>query len=68
MWVGFLGAFPDPQKASDDLNTFAKLNEARLYKLAKTCMDPQTDLKNLVKATVRSYFHVFNNPLFLLNA
>ncbi|KAJ6484326.1 armadillo-type protein [Mycena vitilis] len=43
--------FPDPHKISEDLNTFAKLNEQRLYKLLKTCMDIQTDLKGLVKAT-----------------
>ncbi|OBZ77502.1 Sister chromatid cohesion protein pds5 [Grifola frondosa] len=43
--------FSDPQKATDDLKTFANANEGRLYKLLKTCMDPQTDLKGLVKAT-----------------
>ncbi|KAI8986667.1 armadillo-type protein [Trametes punicea] len=42
--------FPDPHKAAEDLQTFAKLNEGRLYKLLKTCMDVQTDLKGLVKA------------------
>ncbi|EIW55568.1 uncharacterized protein TRAVEDRAFT_73422 [Trametes versicolor FP-101664 SS1] len=42
--------FPDPHKASEDLQAFAKLNEGRLYKLLKTCMDIQTDLKGLVKA------------------
>jgi len=47
-----LGQFPDPQKAAEDLHAFAKLNERRLYKLLTTCMDPQTDLKSLVKATV----------------
>lgn len=46
------GTFPDPVKASEDLNAFAKLNEARLYKLFKTCMDAQTDLKGLIKGTV----------------
>ncbi|EIN08867.1 hypothetical protein PUNSTDRAFT_67344 [Punctularia strigosozonata HHB-11173 SS5] len=45
------GTFPDTQKAADDLHTFAKLNEGRLYKHLKACMDPQTDLKGLVKAT-----------------
>ncbi|RDB27480.1 Sister chromatid cohesion protein pds5 [Hypsizygus marmoreus] len=45
------GTFPDPFKALEDLQAFAKLNEGRLYKLMKTCMDPQTDLKGLVKAT-----------------
>lgn len=48
------GTFPDPVKASEDLQAFAKLNEARLYKLLKTCMDAQTDLKGLIKATVCS--------------
>ncbi|KAF7430453.1 hypothetical protein PC9H_006160 [Pleurotus ostreatus] len=43
--------FLEPHKASEDLHTFAKLNEGRLYKLLKSCMDPQTDLKGLVKAT-----------------
>ena len=31
---------------------FAKLNEQRLYKLLKTCMDTQTDLKTLTKTMV----------------
>ncbi|RXW15368.1 hypothetical protein EST38_g10488 [Candolleomyces aberdarensis] len=44
-------SFPDPHKSQDDLNAFAKLNENRLFKLAKTCMDPQTDIKNLAKVT-----------------
>jgi hypothetical protein len=48
----FTGQFPDPQKAAEDLHTFAKLNEDRLYKLLSTCMDTQTDLKSLIKATV----------------
>ncbi|KAI0634818.1 armadillo-type protein [Trametes polyzona] len=42
--------FPDPHKAGEDLQAFAKLNEGRLYKLLRTCMDLQTDLKGLVKA------------------
>jgi sister-chromatid-cohesion protein PDS5 len=50
------GTFPDPLKASEDLNTFAKLNENRLYKLLKTCMDPLTDLKTLIKSTVAFVF------------
>lgn len=50
-----LGSFPDPQKVADDLHAFAKLNESRLYKLLKTCMDTQTDLKTLVKSTASSF-------------
>ena len=38
----------------EDLHAFAKLNEGRLYKLLKTCMDTQVDLKSLVKSTVSS--------------
>ncbi|KAF8156995.1 armadillo-type protein [Crassisporium funariophilum] len=43
--------FSDPVKVSEDLQAFAKLNDNRLYKLLKTCMDAQTDLKSLIKAT-----------------
>ncbi|CAL1708691.1 unnamed protein product [Somion occarium] len=42
--------FPDAHKASDDFQTFAKANENRLYKLLKICMDPQTELKTLIKS------------------
>ncbi|KAF7289956.1 hypothetical protein MIND_01370800 [Mycena indigotica] len=41
----------DPHKTAEDLMAFANLNEQRLYKLFRTCMDPQTDLKGLVRAT-----------------
>uniref|UniRef100_D8QDI4 Uncharacterized protein n=1 Tax=Schizophyllum commune (strain H4-8 / FGSC 9210) TaxID=578458 RepID=D8QDI4_SCHCM len=44
-------AFPDPVKAADDLRTFAKMNESRLYKLLRNAMDIQVDLKSLVKST-----------------
>lgn len=47
-----VGQFGDSQKAADDLHVFAKANENRLYKLLSTCMDTQTDLKGLVKASV----------------
>ncbi|KAI6134781.1 armadillo-type protein [Pisolithus croceorrhizus] len=43
--------FPDPHKATEDLQAFAKANENRLYKLLKTCMDLQSDLKSIVKAS-----------------
>ncbi|KAI0037137.1 cohesin-associated protein Pds5 [Vararia minispora EC-137] len=45
------GAFLDRQRASDDLLAFAKLNEGRLYKLLKTCLDTQTDLRTLAKSS-----------------
>ncbi|KAG5654557.1 hypothetical protein H0H81_000082 [Sphagnurus paluster] len=44
-------SFPDPFKVTEDLEAFAKMNEGRLYKLLKACMDPQTDLKTLVKSS-----------------
>ena len=51
---GVVAHLPEPAKAAEDLQTFAKLNEGRLYKLLKTCMDVQTDLKGLIKARVRA--------------
>jgi len=44
--------FPDPAKAAEDLRKFAKMNENRLYNLLNTLMDPQTDLKTLIKTYV----------------
>ncbi|KAG1784584.1 armadillo-type protein [Suillus plorans] len=43
--------FGDPQKAAEDLHAFARANENRSYKLLKTCLDTQTDLKGFVKAS-----------------
>ncbi|KAF9068921.1 armadillo-type protein [Rhodocollybia butyracea] len=43
-------SFPDSAKMKEDLNAFAKANEPRLYKLLRTCLDVDTDLKALVKA------------------
>ncbi|KAG9124967.1 hypothetical protein FRC07_009533 [Ceratobasidium sp. 392] len=45
------GMIPESGKQREDLRAFAKLNESRLYKLLRTCMDPQTDLKTLIKTT-----------------
>ncbi|KAG8695138.1 hypothetical protein FRC09_009370, partial [Ceratobasidium sp. 395] len=45
------GMIPESSKQREDLRAFAKLNESRLYKLLRTCMDPQTDLKTLIKTT-----------------
>lgn len=39
-------------KASEDLHSFAKSNENRLYKLLKTCFNTQTDIKTLAKSSV----------------
>ncbi|RXK35355.1 hypothetical protein M231_07377 [Tremella mesenterica] len=42
--------FADADKARKDIEAFAAANEARLYKLFKTCADPQTNLRDLIKA------------------
>ncbi|KIY45059.1 hypothetical protein FISHEDRAFT_50101 [Fistulina hepatica ATCC 64428] len=42
--------FPDPQEAAEDLNTFAKKNDNRLFKLLGTAIDVNCTLKSLVKA------------------
>lgn len=57
----FAGQFPDRAKASEDLHTFAKQNEPRLYKLLKICMDTQADVKALVKARVRTVLNGFDD-------
>ncbi|KAJ7817194.1 hypothetical protein B0H14DRAFT_3148355 [Mycena olivaceomarginata] len=41
------GLYPDPHKIWEDLHTFAKLNEQRLYRLYNTCGDLQMDFKGL---------------------
>lgn len=53
---------PDPVKAAEDLENFARLNENRLYKLLKTCIDPQTDLKTVAKSSVS--FLVYPRSMF----
>jgi len=42
--------FGDTEKARKDLDTFAAANEPRLYKLFKALVDPQTGLRDLIKA------------------
>ena len=49
-------AVADRFRLVEDLHSFAKANENRLYKLLKACMDTQVDLKGLVKSTVRYDF------------
>ncbi len=36
------------------MQKFAKMNDQRLYKLFKTCSDAQSDIKSVVKASVRN--------------
>ncbi|TKY89877.1 hypothetical protein EX895_001174 [Sporisorium graminicola] len=42
--------FADSERAKTDLHAFAKLNDTRIYRLIRTCFDPQTDLKTAVKS------------------
>nr|WJN24945.1 cohesin maintenance factor [Sporisorium sorghi] len=42
--------FADPERAKTDLHAFAKLNDTRIYRLIRTCFDPQTDLRTAVKS------------------
>lgn len=44
--------YGDAGKARKDLHSFASANDPRLYKLVKACVDPQTDLKTLIRAKV----------------
>lgn len=62
--TNYEATFPDPVKASEDLHSFAKLNENRLYKLMKTCTDPQSDIKSIIKATAS----IFPNSQNLINS
>jgi sister-chromatid-cohesion protein PDS5 len=42
----------DVEKAKKDMDMFAAINEQRLYRLYKACVDIQTDLQTLVKSRV----------------
>lgn len=44
------GSFVDSSKASEDLRAFASMNEVRLYKAFRSCIDPKSDLKVLAKS------------------
>lgn len=44
--------FVDVEKAKKDMETFAAINEQRLYKLYKVCVDVHSDLQSLVKSRV----------------
>lgn len=46
--------FAEPEKAKRDMEAFASANESRLYKLFKTAVEPQTDLRALIKAKVNT--------------
>ncbi|CAO1625621.1 unnamed protein product [Jaminaea pallidilutea] len=47
---GVVSNMPDRERASHDLSTFAKMNDSRIYRLIKLCLDPVTDLKTYIKA------------------
>lgn len=48
--TGYAAAtLPDPQRATESLTKFAKANEKQVYRLLRTLLDPQTDLKTFIK-------------------
>ena len=48
--------FPENFKAFNDLQSFAKLNESRLYKCLRVAIDPQQcDIKTFLKSQVSLY-------------
>jgi sister-chromatid-cohesion protein PDS5 len=51
-------------KAKKDMEAFAAANESRLYKLFKSCVDPESDLRTLVKAKVSQ---LPTDELYMLN-
>jgi hypothetical protein len=57
--------FVDVDKAKKDLDAFALANDARVYKLFKACVDPQSDLRTIVKSRVSlaGYGKRFRQPL-----
>lgn len=57
--------YHDTVKATEDLESFAELNDQTLYKLLEKCMNPQTDIKTLAKRKVivrcRSFAYAYDN-------
>ncbi|XP_006463974.1 hypothetical protein AGABI2DRAFT_225984, partial [Agaricus bisporus var. bisporus H97] len=51
MFLRIAFVYMNDHKASEDLHSFAKLNQDRLYKLLKTCFNPQIDIKTLGKSS-----------------
>ncbi|CAO1626749.1 unnamed protein product [Sympodiomycopsis kandeliae] len=47
---GSITSMPDASKAAADLSTFANMNDSRIYRLFRACLDPTTDLKTYIKA------------------
>lgn len=47
---GSVSIMAEPEKAAADLSAFAKMNDSRIYRLIKACLDPNTDLKTYIKA------------------
>jgi sister-chromatid-cohesion protein PDS5 len=54
--------FGEPARAKLDLEKFAEINEPRLYKLVKGCVDPQSDLRQIIKARVGAAIALERKP------
>lgn len=46
-------SFVDVEKAKKDMETFAAVNDQTLYRLYRSCVEVQSDLRTLVKSKVR---------------
>lgn len=53
--VGSSASTSNPAKAVEDLSKFGKANEKQLYKLLRTLLDSQTDIKTHIKSKVRRH-------------
>jgi hypothetical protein len=54
LWMELMieSKFVDVEKARKDMESFAAINEQKLYRLYKICVDVHSDLESLVKSRV----------------
>jgi hypothetical protein len=60
-WVELMieSKFVDVEKARKDMESFAAINEQKLYRLYKICVDVHSDLESLVKSRVSAFYRYF---------
>jgi sister-chromatid-cohesion protein PDS5 len=54
--------FVDVEKARKDMESFAAINEQKLYRLYKICVDVHSDLESLVKSRVTFSIQLLGQP------
>ncbi|RIA91799.1 armadillo-type protein [Glomus cerebriforme] len=52
------GKLPDPAKSKNHLSAFVKLQDTRVYKLIRDCMNPQSDYKTVRKSAKDVLKHI----------